>query len=296
MPNMWMPGAVKYDLGVNAYGKCDSSAAPKAIAHITWDRNGTKTHPVDLIPFANLAGYFSGIGKEVASHLLWDPFTGKIGQFFPADSRSKSLVDLQGGIRTNRAGKYVIQVEALFFPWCRVNGKAYEKLTDTPCRGWEEIQDWTESLGIKSQWPGGRPNGYSRDTVSSNSFSSSNGWFGHNQVPENQHTDPGFWPAFIDGGSKPQGGTSGEVVPTFPGRHYFYVGAHNSYVTQVDRNLIRLGFTKHNDGNGYQAGPQYTEYTKRNVQDYQKSKGWSGSGADGLVGPLTWHGLFADKR
>jgi hypothetical protein len=297
---MWMPGAIKYDLGVRARGECDSSAAPKAIAHITWDRNATKNKPQLLVPFSNLVNYFTGDGKGKSSHLLWNPFTGQVGQFFPADSRSMSLVDLSGGIRTNRAGKYVIQIEALFFPWCMINGKVYEKLTDTPCKGWGAIQEWTESLGIASIWPGGKPNGYSRDTVSASFFNSHSGWYGHNQVPENTHTDPGYWPNFIknDGGDKPQGVTGSTIVnvPAFPGRQFFVVGANNKYVTEVDKNLIRLGFTKHNDGNGYQAGPRYTTYTKSNVADFQRSRGWSGSDADGLVGPQTWHDLFTVKH
>jgi hypothetical protein len=77
----------------------------------------------------------------------------------------------------------------------------------------------------------------------------------------------------------------------FPGRQFFYLGAHNDYVTQVDNQLIRKGFTSHNDGNGYQAGPDYTSFTRDNVADFQRSQGWSGQDADGLVGPETWKRL-----
>jgi hypothetical protein len=79
----------------------------------------------------------------------------------------------------------------------------------------------------------------------------------------------------------------------FPGRGYFFVGAFNDYVVELDNNLIRKGFTRYNDGNGYQAGRYYSEYTLRNVKAFQESQGWSGQDADGLVGPETWKRLHS---
>lgn len=82
-------------------------------------------------------------------------------------------------------------------------------------------------------------------------------------------------------------------IPVFPGRQYFYVGAYNEYVTMLDRRLIAKGFTHYNDGDGYQAGPRFTEYTRLNVAAFQRAQGWSGSGADGFPGPVTWQKLFS---
>jgi hypothetical protein len=195
---------------------------------------------------------------------------------------------LSGGIRTNRAGKVVIQIEAVFFPYCSYKGETYAKLSDTPCKGWDELQDWVHSWGVPNTWPGGKPTSLSRDTYAN--FANASGWFGHSQVPENDHVDPGSWPSFIGSSTPPK--QPAKSVPKFPGTQYFKVGAYNNYVTLVDKNLIRLRFNKHHDGNGYQAGPRYTEYTRQNVMAFQKSRGWSGSGADGYVGPKTWHDLF----
>lgn len=80
-------------------------------------------------------------------------------------------------------------------------------------------------------------------------------------------------------------------TPAFPGKQYFKVGAHNKYVTQLDKLLIKTGYTKHKSGKAYEAGPDYTIYTRENVRDFQRRQGWTGSDADGLVGPETWKRL-----
>jgi hypothetical protein len=281
MPDLWMPGAIRHDIGNHA--PTDHNYPAKAIAHITWDRNATESKPVNLIPFSNLVSYFTGSGRGVAPHILWDPFVGNFAQFLPADSRSFSVADSSGGTRTNRAGKVVIQIEALFFPYCKWENKVYAKLTDTPCKNWDKLNNWINSWGVLPNWPMGMPNGKSQRDE--HTWEHEGGWYGHSQVPENTHTDPISWPKFVD--------TTNSAIPTFPGSQYFRLNAYNNYVTQVDKNLVRLGFTHHNDGNGYQPGPRYTEYTRKNVQEFQHSRGWSGPDADGYVGPRTWHDLFA---
>ncbi|MFF3989090.1 peptidoglycan-binding protein [Streptomyces sp. NPDC001797] len=189
MPDLWLPGAEHLDIGDHA--PCDGGPA-KALVHITWDKNATKAKPQDLVPFADLRSYFSGSGSGMAPHILWSPFTGQFTQFVPANSRSKSVVDQPGGTRTNRAGQVVIQVEALFFPWCRYDGKVYESLSDTPGKGWDELHAWVKSWGVPDVWPMGKPNGFvgHRDE---HTWETKAGWYAHAQVPENDHTDPGTW-------------------------------------------------------------------------------------------------------
>ncbi|MFJ3590147.1 hypothetical protein ACIQUY_32005 [Streptomyces sp. NPDC090231] len=194
MPNDWMPGATRLDIGDHA--PTDGGPA-KALAHITWDRNATAARPAALVPYENLVSYFgkNAAGKAVAPHILWDPFTGRITQFVPASSRSKSLADAAGGTRTNRAGSVVIQVEALFFPYCVVGGKTYARLADTPCRGWAELHAWVRSWGVPDAWPMGRPTNFTAHR-SETVWEKSPGWYAHAHVPENDHQDPGSWPAF----------------------------------------------------------------------------------------------------
>lgn len=193
MPDLWMPGATRLDIG--DHSPTDGGPA-KAIPHITWDRNATAAKPLPLVSYETLVQYFgrNPDGKRAAPHLLWDPFTGRVTQFVPANSRSKSLADGPGGTRTNRAGSVVIQIEALFFPHCVVGGRTYARLADTPCKGWPALLAWIRSWGVPDRWPNGRPENCTRNAQN---WESEAGWFPHAAVPENDHGDPLSWPAFI---------------------------------------------------------------------------------------------------
>lgn len=78
------------------------------------------------------------------------------------------------------------------------------------------------------------------------------------------------------------------AVPPFPGRDAFRLGRTHPAVTQLDRQLVRLGHTRHHDGDGYQPGPRFTEYTRANVADFQRSREELRGDPDGFPGPLTW--------
>ncbi|MEU0940481.1 DUF1906 domain-containing protein [Embleya sp. NPDC005971] len=194
MPDLWMPGATRLDIG--DHSPTDGGPA-KALAHITWDRNATAANPADLISYETLVQYFgrNPAGMKAAPHIIWDPFTGRFTQLVPANSRSKSVVDVAGGTRTNRAGKVVLQIEAVFFPYCRWSGRVYARLVDTPCKGWAELNAWVRSWGVPDVWPMGRPMSFAANR-SESVWERQAGWYGHSQVPENDHQDPGSWPEF----------------------------------------------------------------------------------------------------
>jgi peptidoglycan hydrolase-like protein with peptidoglycan-binding domain len=80
---------------------------------------------------------------------------------------------------------------------------------------------------------------------------------------------------------------------SFPGRDAFRTGKSHPAVTTLDKRLIAHGFVWYHDGDGYQAGPTFTSYTRKNVQAFQFSQGWVGSSADGYPGPETWKRLMA---
>jgi hypothetical protein len=63
MPDLWMPGATKLDIGDHA---ATDGGPAKAIAHITWDRNATAAKPADLVPYENLRSYFAGGGSRAS--------------------------------------------------------------------------------------------------------------------------------------------------------------------------------------------------------------------------------------
>ncbi|MBK3631628.1 N-acetylmuramoyl-L-alanine amidase [Streptomyces sp. MBT97] len=94
-------------------------------------------------------------------------------------------------------------------------------------------------------------------------------------------------------GSLPGKQTSSSAVPPFPGRSAFVVGKSNPAVTVLDRGLVRKGFAKFHDGNGYQPGPRFTEFTRRNVQAFQRSVPALAADADGFPGPETWRRLLS---
>lgn len=189
MPDLWLPGAEKHPLDDAPMA---GDGGSRTIWHITWDRNATAEAPADLVPFDNLAGYFAGGGRGVAPHILWDPFAGRFAQFFSATSRSKSVMNAAGGVETNRKGNVCIQVETLFFPYCRVGGKVYPTLRDTPCAGLDRLMAWLRSWGVPDLWPMGEPTWTARRDATV--WNTRSGHYGHSQVPENDHTDPGPMP------------------------------------------------------------------------------------------------------
>ncbi|MEV5472949.1 peptidoglycan-binding protein [Streptomyces sp. NPDC052207] len=292
MSELWLPGAEHLDIGDHA--PTDGGPA-KAIAHVTWDKNATKAKPQDLVPYANLKAYFSGGGKGVAPHILWDPFTGRFAQFVPANSRSKSLVDLAGGTRTNRAGSVVIQVEALFFPWCRVNGKAYESLADTPCKGWDQLHAWVKSWGVADAWPNGRPESCTRNEKT---WETKSGWYPHKGVPENDHTDPMSWPAFPAATKPSTGGSGAKQYEPFPGAGWFSMGRKSSIVARMHDRLVAVGCNKYQSsrdkdviGSGDKAS--YEAWQAKYNRDHHK--GWSGSALKWPPGKETWDALQVPK-
>jgi hypothetical protein len=54
--------------------------------------------------------------------------------------------------------------------------------------------------------------------------------------------------------------------PLFPAATRSSLGHSNPAVTSLDKQLVRLGYTKHHDGNGYQPGPVFTAFTRDNVK------------------------------
>lgn len=92
--------------------------------------------------------------------------------------------------------------------------------------------------------------------------------------------------------AKKLGGGGGTTIPAYPGAAAFKLGKKHPAVLTLDKALIRKGFNKRHDGDGYQPGTLFTKYTLRNVQDFQRAQGWRGADADGYPGPETWKRLM----
>lgn len=284
MPELWLPGAERHPLTDTAPTTHDGRA--RTIWHITWDRNATAAKPQDLVPFDNLVSYFtSAAGRGSAPHLLWDPFTGRIAQFFPATSRSKSVVNLPGGVETNREGDVCIQIETVFFPHCRAGGKTYATVRDTPTEGLADIMAWLRSWNVPDHWPMGAPTWSAHRDA--HTWDTTGGHYGHSQVPENDHTDPGPMPdLFADAPApkptpapapKPQ-----PAVPAFAGRNLAYRPSQplmrGSDVTAWQVQMRKRGWTITADG-------VYGEQSARVCRAFQAEKHLA---EDGIVGRITW--------
>jgi len=277
MTDLWMPGAARLDVGDHA--PTDGGPA-KAIAHITWDKNATAAKPVDLVPYTALRSYFAGGGAGVAPHILWDPFDGHFTQFVPANSRSKSLVDTASGTRTNRAGSVVLQIEALFFPYCRVGKTVYAKLSDTPCKGWAELHAWVSSWGVPDTWPNGRPEDCTRNE---HTWETKAGWYPHKGVPENKHDDPLSWPPFP--GVAPAKPSTPPAYEPFPGASFFRTGRRSPIIAAMHTRLVAVGCGRYQseaNANVWGSGDE------RSYAAWQRHLGYSGADANGIPGPTSW--------
>ncbi|AKZ53519.1 putative endolysin [Streptomyces ambofaciens ATCC 23877] len=284
MPTPWMPQALRADVGDHA--PCDAEFPARAIAHITADREATAAAPLDLVPFANLKGFFTGGGKSRAPHVLWDPFTGAFAQFLPATSRSKALFDAAGGTRTNRAGKVVIQIEALFFPHCRVEGEVFARLVDTPCKGWADLHSWISSWGVPDVWPMGRPTSLSRNTCPADTWRTRGGWYAHGQVPENNHVDPGSWPSFAPRPGEPS--PSEPLFEPFPGASFFQAGRRSPVIAGMHGRLVAVDCDRYASGTGIDV---WGAGDVRSYTAWQQKLGFQDSEADGIPGRFSWERL-----
>lgn len=178
---LWLPGAARSPQ--SGAVKLDTSLPPRATWHITSDVDPGKTQP----QFAGVAAYLKNAGY--CPHLMWDPFTGQVEQYYPANVGARALKVW------NEDGARHIQIEVLFSRGAYRNGKQYWELKDTPLKGFAQIVQWLDSHGIPRTWPMGPtpPIGQS-GTRSVAVWNSKGGHYGHSQVPGNDHTDPGVFP------------------------------------------------------------------------------------------------------
>lgn len=283
MVDLWMPGAARHSVG-------NTGAMDGGPARVVWHTTSNTSDHV----FANELGWFTGGGADVAPHLLYDPFTGEIAQMFPADSRSLSLQN-DGSVRTNRTGKYCIQIEIVFTAGEKVNGKVYNTVAETPCKNLDKIMEWLDSLGIVHVWPGGVPTGMHRQTVSLDTWLNKGGHYGHNNVPGNSHVDPGVMPDLFKVVTptppKPKPPTpkpTAYVPPAFPAGL-----APNKSVPSAKKLQQALKDTGWMD-KGVTLSDNYGPKTQSAVAGFNKKHNLNDVGVsyDPAIGPKGWKLLF----
>lgn len=271
MAELWMPGAVRHSVGnVDTM----NGGPARAVWHITSNAKDWT--------FTRELGWFTGGGSGVAPHLLWDPFTGQFAQFFPADSRSLSLQNA-GSVKTNRTGKYCIQIETVFTQGETVGGKKYNSVRDTPCKGLDGIMAWLRSLGIPDAWPGGAPTAFARDTVSLDTWLKLGGHYGHNQIPGNSHVDPGPMPNLFASTPtpKPAPKPAAKYEP-FPGAAWFVMGRKSPIVAAMHDRLVAVGC------NHYQSSANKDVLGSGDKASYEAWQRKCGYPGDWPPGKTTW--------
>lgn len=165
-------------------GGLDASIPPRATWHITWDRLDADGHQPQ---FSAVSNYLKNQGY--CPHIMWDPFTGYMEQYYPASQSARALA------AWNQDGAVNIQIETFFTPGCIRDGVKYDTVADTPLVGLSTLLEWLDGFGIPRVWPMGAPQwqGNSRDPGIWNTKA---GHYGHCNVPDNNHTDPGPMPDF----------------------------------------------------------------------------------------------------
>jgi hypothetical protein len=117
-------------------------------------------------------------------HILYDPLTDRLGQYFPLDRSARALAN-DGTRRTNGHGTVNIQIEVVAQP----DGfTRYWK----PGPNFRALLRAIRSWGIPDAWPAGRlSKSYADKVCRTWDAYSKAGHFGHCHVPGNDHWDPG---------------------------------------------------------------------------------------------------------
>ncbi|BAQ67151.1 N-acetylmuramoyl-L-alanine amidase [Geminocystis sp. NIES-3709] len=160
-------------------------------------------------------------------HFTVDPIT--IYQHIDTSVSARSLANPPGGVQTNRDS--AIQIEVVGFAGKPKNSATLKNVAKL-CR-------WIEQThSVPQKWPNGFPKVGTRDpgghNRNANNWDKTGGHYGHSQVPENTHWDPGYTRSEVEiimGGSlefvgSPEALGSGETEVTL-----------NSSISQVEMEI-----------------------------------------------------------
>lgn len=243
---------------------------PRAVWHTT-------ENDPDKTSAASIAEYLNRVGYQV--HIVWNPVSGEIVQMLPANLAGRGLENAAGGVQTNREGQVCIQIEVV--------GRASEPFTNGPMKGLGEIMAYLDANAIPRQWPQGPPPHVNhRSTASTGVWKGHGGHYGHSQVPENHHTDPGALDVGkLFGGKggaseKPSKGSQGGVkAPKWPGVYLEYPPLKKTAACRKwQKRMKDRGWILEVDG-------MYGPISKSKCEAFQREKGLQ---VDGIVGPVTW--------
>jgi hypothetical protein len=148
---------------------------------------GYKGGPWKVVIHTTEGGSAEGAFSAYRSNNTWPHFTvdeSVIYQHVDTQTSASAVLNESGGCETNRL--QALQIEMVGYA-----GKAKEPaMLENAAR----LCRWLEeTYGIPPEWPAGRPQGSNGPhTRSSSLWTSKSGYYGHSQVPENSHWDPGY--------------------------------------------------------------------------------------------------------
>lgn len=254
---LWIPGAKI----VTAHQDGTLLGGERKVVWHTTENDPTKTSALAV------ARYLNNVGAQV--HLVWNPNTGEMVQMIPANRGGRGLMNKAGGVQTNNGGSVVFQIEVV--------GQAKNPWTNGPCKGLDVIVAFLRQLGVPDVWPAGdlKPYPASYGGVRSTAAWAKGGHFGHSQVPENDHGDPGDIDQKKITGAAVTPSTPASPIPNLPVSPkptsvVLNVGSRGPAVVRVQKIV------------GASADGIYGPNTKAKVAAWQKAKGIP---SDGVWGP-----------
>ena len=155
------------------------------------------TGPFRIVHHTTEGSSYAGARATYAAKKADPHFTvngAEIHQHIDTDEAARALKNAPGGVETNRASAIQIEVVAL----------AGQPKDVTTLQTVAQLCRWIEGQhGIQQEWPNGpprwstngqNPGGHNRNAVT---WAQEGGHYGHSQVPENDHWDPGYTPAEV---------------------------------------------------------------------------------------------------
>lgn len=244
--------------------------------------------------------------------------TMSVRQHFGADCSARALENRAGGVQTNTANAFQVEVVGTCDPRYRkkwgglVAGRDYLYLPDAPDWALELLADIPRWL--HAEWPGfpiadAAPRGWkaypasygtaSGQRLSGAEWNKVKGMLGHQHVPENSHGDPGNLNIkTIVAAAK------GEAAPVIPApdptdflNPNLYPPAGLTTGSQItwlgERLVLHLRALGIKSAYVEGPGPNWGEADRKNVAAFQAAQGWTGADADGYPGPSTLARLAA---
>lgn len=188
----WDPKAVRKDLGLSR-GGFEGVKRPKGLIHTT-----------EGFTLDSAMGAYRGNGY--APHVTIGPHPAggertQRWQHYPFSSRSSTLADASGGVRTNRLWVYQVEVVGTCDDKWKSGKWAWLHVDNWPAWYRDDVADlmadWEDWFGIPRRssvrfapYPSSYGKGASQ-RLSGTEFTAYTGWLGHQHAPENTHGDPG---------------------------------------------------------------------------------------------------------